>query len=216
MSDQLENLLRNAESSLPQPQLTDNLAARCRRQAMYHQCVTRWSLAAAGIAIVIGLSIAWSSNQPQNKAIVPIDAVASIDVAIPDEPQIDSAQEPSQEIQNRQRIAQLESEVMQLRYELNYRMQIVEDMLTSRQQEAQLARLNSQLDKQLEPMIENRLEYQRTAWIMYRQADYKYRELGLTTEAARDYQRVIQNYPETHGAQEAGKMLEQIKLEKQI
>ncbi len=115
---------------------------------------------------------------------------------------------------DRQKIAQLQTEVDQLRAKTDAMLKYVREVIESERRQTRLARLEAQLAAIGDPLVEIQENIDKTAFTLVYEADRMYTELNLKDFAVDAYQRVIELYPENRWADLARKRLLEIKKPK--
>jgi len=98
--------------------------------------------------------------------------------------------------QQQQKIASLETQIEQLQARADATYNLVQEVLDNERKQQRLEEIQKQVDK--------------TAFNLVYQADRMYRELNLKSSAIQTYKRVIELFPETHGAEVARERLLEI------
>ncbi len=109
-----------------------------------------------------------------------------------------------------QRIASLEEQVKQLQARTDATLKLVQEVLEKDRQDRRLAALETELARIPDPVKEIDRQVDKTAFILFYQADKLYKELNQTESAVAAYKEVIQLFPTNQWANVARERLSQI------
>ncbi len=179
--DRIQNLLRDADTAAPHPQVAvpDIAAAvrhRARRRRRRHSLVV---LAAAAVVIVaIGI---WPvlTQTPESPA-------------------------------DQDKVALLEAEIKQLRARTDALTGLVHEILRQEREQRRLDEIRAEVASVSDPLEKVEEEVDRTAFLLVYQADRMCRQLHQTASAVHSYQRVIELFPRSRWAEIARQRLVEI------
>lgn len=201
LNKDLEKLLKEVDRAAGDgPKTTEDLAIRLLKRAKARKKTIYYGrfAAAAVLAMAIGAAIFLNrqgQGQGKNEQAVTIITV-------------EKEQDKSAELQNR--IAKLEAQIEIMRSERQYQNKLVEQILEISKERQKLAKLEYKLAAMPDVIDQIRQQRDRPAIITLYMADRKYNELGLEESAIKDYQKIIEMFPQTTFAETAREKLEQI------
>jgi len=111
---------------------------------------------------------------------------------------------------HQQKISSLEMQIEQLQARADATYNLVQEVLDNERKQQRLDELQAQLASIPDPIEEIQKQVDKTAFNLVYQADRMYRELNLKSSAIQTYKRVIELFPETHGAEVARERLLEI------
>jgi TolA-binding protein len=117
---------------------------------------------------------------------------------------------PGQSVPEPQRIASLEEQVRQLQARTDATLRLVQEVLAKDRQERRLASLEAELATIPDPSLEIERQVDKTAFILFYQADRLYKELSQTESAVAAYKEIIQLFPKNRLAEVARERTSQI------
>jgi tetratricopeptide (TPR) repeat protein len=113
-----------------------------------------------------------------------------------------------------ERVASLEAQVQHLQARTDATLKLIHQVLEEEQRQRRLDELEAQLASIPDPLEEIQEQVDRTAFILVYQADRSYKELSQTDSAVRNYNRVIELFPENRWANVARQRLTEIENKK--
>ena len=183
--DKIKKLLQDADRIAPAPAcFTSALTVSIRKRQRYTRII-KISASSAAALILIGAGL-WA-------LMIPL-----IGNNTPD----------------RQKIAQLQTEVDQLRAKTDAMLKFVREVIESERRQTHLQELKAQLAAIGDPLVEIQENIDKTAFTLVYEANRMYTELNLKDFAVDAYQRVIELYPENKWADLARKRLTEIQKPK--
>ncbi|UCD48718.1 MAG: hypothetical protein JSW27_14430 [Phycisphaerales bacterium] len=109
------------------------------------------------------------------------------------------------------RIASLEEQVRQLHAQTDAALKLVQEVLAQERQQQRLEALEAKLASIPDPTAEIERQVDRTAFMLFYEADKLYRELNQTESAVEAYEQVIRLFPDNQWAHVARERLAEIK-----
>lgn len=111
---------------------------------------------------------------------------------------------------DRQRIIALEAEIKQLKLQTDATLNLVREVLEKDRRQRRLGELRTQLARIPDPLEETQKQVDKTAFILVYQANRMYQELDQKEAAIRDYNRVIELFPQSQWAEVARQRISEI------
>lgn len=183
--ERIRELLQNADRAAGLPSFGRVTADRIQRRIRRRRLVWITAPAAAAAVVLLALGL-WSINTRGDK---------------PSPARV-------------QRIASLEEQVRQLKAQTDATLRLVQEVLAKERQNQRLAALEAELARIPDPLVELDRQTDKTAFILFRQAELLYHELNQTESAVQAYQQVIQRFPQNQWAGLARERLAEIKKQR--
>ena len=165
----------------------------------------------AGIPAPISVSLLAIRNRAYRRRIVnitvPVAAAAAILIAVG---LYGFTLRANKTTPQQQKIALLEAQIQQLQARADATFNLIQEVLEDERKQQRLDELQAQLASIPDPIEEIQKQVDKTAFNLVYQADRMYRELNLMDSAVATYKRVIELFPETHGAEMARQRLSEI------
>jgi len=178
--DKIKNLLQKADETAGAPVPVSINLPAVRLRANRRRFVSVTTPIAAAAAILVAFGL-WSLTSKITKTTLP-----------------------------QQKITSLEAQIQQLQARADATSNLVQELLENERKQHKLDELQAQLASIPDPIEEIQKQVDKTAFNLVYQADRMYRELNLKSSAIQTYKRVIELFPETHGAEVARERLSEI------
>jgi hypothetical protein len=197
---ELKSLLRRADATASPPRTATDLGPRVRRLAWRRRVVAttgRFAIAAS-LALLAGTAAWWFVDGRRDA---------------PDEaPAIAKHARPSPEAERLDPDA-LRAQVARLEADAASRLAAVDAFRARRAQRARLAALQQQLTRP-DPLASTRLELEKTACFLVREADRMCASKGKSEACINAYERVVRLFPKTNAAVQAQQKITEIQTGK--
>jgi cell division protein FtsB len=164
----------------------------------------------AGRPTPISINLSTVRHRANRRRIVGIAAAVAILVAF----SLWSLTSKTVGTKQQQKITLLEAQLRHLQARADATFDLVKEALENERKQNQLDELQAQLASIPDPIEEIQEQIDKTTFILIYQADRMYRELNLKRSAIQTYKRVIELFPETHGAEVARQRLTEIRNNK--
>jgi TolA-binding protein len=112
---------------------------------------------------------------------------------------------------DQQRIVALEMQIQQLKTQTDATLNLIREVLEEERKKRRLNELYAKLGSYPDPLEEIRKQVDKTAFILVYQANRMYHELDQKDSAIQAYNRVIELFPQSRGAEVARQRLSEIK-----